>query len=73
MEGWKTDMYKLEWKTANQAGYISAWVKKGNNELLLFEGAATGRRFYHSDWKDGRLEGWKIPLTFHPSTLLVLF
>jgi hypothetical protein len=58
MEGWKTDMYKLEWKTANQAGYISAWVKKGNNEL---------------DWKDGRLEGWKIPLTFHPSTLLVLF
>jgi hypothetical protein len=23
----ETDMYKLEWKTARQAGYISAWVK----------------------------------------------
>jgi hypothetical protein len=61
----ETDMYKLEWKTANQAGYISAWVKKGNNELLLFEGANQGRRFYHSSnysgWKDwGKLDDFKI-------------
>ena len=62
----ETDMYKLEWKTGAQGGYISAWVKKGNNELLLFEGVNTGRRFYHSSnyggaWKDwGMLDDIKI-------------
>jgi hypothetical protein len=24
----ETDMYKLEWKTGKQAGYIGAWVKR---------------------------------------------
>ena len=62
----ETDMYKLEWKTGKQAGYISAWVKKGNNELLLFKGFNQGRRFYHSSnyaggWKDwGVLDDIKI-------------
>ena len=61
----ETDMYRLEWKTAAQSGYIGAWVKKRNNELLLFEGAATGRRLYHSSnysgWKDwGKLDDIKI-------------
>jgi hypothetical protein len=61
----ETDMYRLEWKTARQAGYISAFVKKGKDELLLFEGAATGRRLYHSanyaSWKDwGHLDDIQI-------------
>jgi uncharacterized protein YxeA len=52
----ETDMYRVHWKTANQAGYVTAFAKSGKDELRIIEGDAEGRRFYHSanyaGWKD---------------------
>ena len=60
----ETDMYEVHWKTAQQMGYIIAYVKKKKEKLLLFEEIA-GRRLYHSanyaGWKDwGPLKDFKV-------------
>ncbi len=52
----ETDMYRVHWKTAAQMGYVTAFAKKGKDELQIINGDGEGRRFYHSanynSWKD---------------------
>ena len=52
----ETDTYRVHWKVQRQAGYITAFAKKGGKELQIMEGDGEGRRLYHSanyaGWKD---------------------